>query len=562
MGWEVGRGLPPPRPPAPPTPQDQGILYYQLLIWWGGWGGGLAHPPPPRKVYMYMYRPRKAIVHYFTSEQWATLTSDGISSDEKSLLILDVACSLGLRCPTEPCYKFLTSLWMVTSMHADEVSRRSREQKHILYQHLKSEFIKTRRTMLDPIEYMTRLPLTPIALLRDHPATYKAHFLDGCEPVECATSIDFLRRVDLSYSCRGGCARLGGSPPSMALCTTTPQLAVDTNHGQLERMANMFMDRIGSIQTNQQRMVEMCLGGNSQIRMSDISTRLQTRRLPTLQFESPMPAGAPQHEPPLMGSGMQGGSTVKSSTELAMLTPTRPELHDSASGLTMLTPLPGRQEQASPQLQMQNSEPVDAGVNTLLDMLDQREDEKKAAKAAEKAAEKAATKAAAKAVLTAASDAAHGAVEVAPAGHVVASSGAAIAKGKAKAAAKKTAGNAALTAASDAAHGASESAATAGQVVASSGVAKAKGKAKGTAKVKAQAMKVAAKVKAAKVKVAKCGSPKALPKAASAVVKKEVLSAPTVCSAIANTTTTTTTTISTSIIIIIITTTTATTTTT
>lgn len=268
----------------------------------------------------------EGVVNYFTATQWETLTQEE-HSNEKLDLILSVCGSLGLRCPTEPSLKLIASLWMLTGLAESEVQRSSRNQKGVMYAHVKKEFQKFRKSLADPLEYLNRLSQNPLQLLRDHEQVFKAHFKNST-PIACKIDLPYLHQFDMSYSCR-----MGGSAKQSTQLDVSPApqrqgLMMLQDSSPLERVANMFMDRMESIQQTQQQMFQMYISGSAgssgSLALSSAaeasSRRFQTRRLPTLdltpqlalakqvpRIDSPLPAPLAMVASPAGLSSSEGG---------------------------------------------------------------------------------------------------------------------------------------------------------------------------------------------------------------------------------------------------------------
>ena len=264
----------------------------------------------------------QSFISYLTEQQWQQVSDPSAEGNLALDLLLGICFSLGLRCPTEPSMKFITSVWIVLQMKPEQIRRLSRHQKSVMFQHVRRELYRRRKNLADPIEYILKLPANPVQLLTDHPLMYKAHFKNDEVPAKCKIDELFVCEVDASYSCRNGV-------PAKQLGTMqqpeTPQkqrwLAGQLEDSPLERMANMFIDRMVATQT---RMMEMCMQGGSNASASglsltglaDASSRtLRTKRLPTVQFDDKsnglqlaLPGGAGQEIAAL--AGVESGQLV------------------------------------------------------------------------------------------------------------------------------------------------------------------------------------------------------------------------------------------------------------
>ena len=263
----------------------------------------------------------ETIVQFLTEGEWNTLTTDGHPASVKLHVLLSACVSLGLRTPTEPCLKFLASVWMLLAMGIDEIRRHSCEQKAVMLQTTKVEFDKLRRSAPDPVEHIQELPHTPVALLKDHPLLYNGAFASGKgDPVACPLDVRLVHEVDRSFTCRNS----GRSyRPLAANATPTINLQSDMSASSsgFQQMANVFMSRLESLQQSQNRMLEVCMA-STMGRRPDLASlaqtphtperRLSLLRLPTIavgeggatphrplqfeqsEFSTPRPAASPQ----------------------------------------------------------------------------------------------------------------------------------------------------------------------------------------------------------------------------------------------------------------------------
>ena len=247
----------------------------------------------------------EAIVDYFTEESWEVLLGSD-SGQVKLETILSTCCGVGLRCPTEPCLKLVTSLWILSSTDSSELLRLTRQQKSALFLHFKREFDKRRKALPDPTVYLQNLPPTPLRCLKDYPALYSSFYRDGAEPVPAKINMQSLIELDQSYSCRGG-----GSAATVVGSSTSTALAVpslDSAGSNLGQIASVFMSHMQHMAESQQKMMESVLrGGVPTSSLSELAgavpptTSRSYRRLDSgegtsplnLTFFSPRPGNAP-----------------------------------------------------------------------------------------------------------------------------------------------------------------------------------------------------------------------------------------------------------------------------
>ena len=180
----------------------------------------------------------------------------------------------------------------------EELSRTTREQKQGMLQHFKREFDRCRKNLFDPPVYLVRLPDAPLLLLRDYDVLYRSFYKDGAEP--CPPPVDprLIHELDSSYCCRGGqVARPQVTAPAVA--QTLDVGSPISPMASMERVANIFMDRLGSLQSSQQKLIEIMITGNASSGQhqslnlnasADMAPpqlrRTPTRRQPTITFSS------------------------------------------------------------------------------------------------------------------------------------------------------------------------------------------------------------------------------------------------------------------------------------
>lgn len=150
-----------------------------------------------------MQQSYESIIAYGTSELWDDLVSD-ITAAFKLQKILELAFSLGMRCPTEPTIKFICSWWVVSSETDAGIRRMTQLQKHTFLMHCKSEINRARKMCPESVVHLLKLPADPIVLLRDAPLLYGAAFKHPAVPVSPRIDVQTIMAFDMSYNCRGG----------------------------------------------------------------------------------------------------------------------------------------------------------------------------------------------------------------------------------------------------------------------------------------------------------------------------------------------------------------------
>jgi hypothetical protein len=384
----------------------------------------------------------------------------------------------GLRCPTEPTTKLITSWWLVCSNSDENLDRMEEMTKRLMLSHVKAALDTRRRCSADPPEWIEALPDAPLQLLQQYPATFAIAFGSSAQagPIPSPMDLTKVLAFDQTYGCRGGARSVPVEVRPSRVLARQP-----SEQGPAERMANVFMSRMENIFSSMMNNGANNGGPGMGRGLSALAnTSDLTRRMPTIGFGQPEqlallgPAPILQVLPPALSPDS--------------LQPSPAVLAESAGSL-----------QPSPAVL---AESAGSDLEGMLDMLAARDGSKKAAAKAANAAAKAAKAAPA---APAAPPAA------APAGALVAAEAAAEPAAMAKAEAKVKAPAAKVKAAA-----------------AKAPAAAAAAKAAPAAKVKAAAAKAppaAAAAKAApaaKVKAAGAKAPPAPPAAAGKAKAKAV----------------------------------------
>ena len=446
-----------------------------------------------------------AIHLYFSAEQWSILLDHSTPSDVKLTAMLSHAMRLGLRLPTEPTSKWLTSLWCVVSTESLDLVRMDLTTKALKLRQVKQQFDALRRKASDPAAWVDKLPPDAFRFQREHPVLWQAAFPPPLSPSAPQINCDTLAGFDLSYSCRGGL--------SNTVSFGSPRRSRPGSLGQPAASSGQPAMAIGAA------------SGESMV-----MSMLQAFTTAMTQSQTSMVE--------LLSSGRAASSTSLQALEDRRYRASAPPIFEDLGSVTP----PPRRAQSALQLAVADVEPeVEVGpaavaddVSSMLDMLGERTAAAKAKAAAGKAKASAAkAKAKAKAAALAAAMSLYygeaddgddaGAADVAEA--AAAEAAAAEPKAKAKAAAAKPKATAAAAAAKAKAHAVTmamaalddgEAAeAAAAEPKAKAAAAKPKNKA-AAAKAKAKAKAAAAakpKAKGAALPIAAAPAPKAKAKA-------------------------------------------------
>jgi hypothetical protein len=213
--------------------------------------------------------------HFLTARMWEAMLDPQTPSDVKLTALLGHFVKLGLRCPSEPTIKWLTSLWLVSSTDPVELGRMGVTDKTIRLKNTKVHFNSMRQRATDPPEWVGVLPSNPVDMLRNYPLVFAAAFAGGASPAPPGVSMEMISAFDMTYSCRGGLATLpmsfGGSPgqPTPSLASSSSSTSVD--------LSNMIMGFMQSMQANQHQMVQLMINPNMSPRSATSLASLEDR---------------------------------------------------------------------------------------------------------------------------------------------------------------------------------------------------------------------------------------------------------------------------------------------
>ena len=357
------------------------------------------HIAPPSLKRRRVQQNYLSILQFFTESLWEVLLSTDETSEVKLSMLVDFSLSLGLRCPTEPSMKLLTSIWIAMSEPSASLQRMTPSSKHTLFMHFKTSFDRARKLAGDPVVYIEVLPSKPLLLLQRQPLVYKQCYRDD-SPVEPRGDQSIIMQLDQSYSCRNG-GRC--SLPSPTRATTTAAVHhVNTPDSSMIQVASMFMDRVEAMMGQQGRFMETMMGhARPQLKaLSGLNTELGTRRLPLpLQSlasevqESRRDQIGLQILQPIAGQSAEHRALAIAPPRLSIPPTGNPLVVEVQPGQNPVDPLVDQPSTASGSASASAAEDVGARTSELLTMLDERETEKQTEKAAQKAAEREAQKA-------------------------------------------------------------------------------------------------------------------------------------------------------------------------
>ena len=194
-------------------------------------------------------------VHYGTEAFWKHVLSESatVGNDCKLQCIFDLCAALGLRNPTEPCLKWMTSLWLRLKLTPDEMAAMPQYDKSFELTDVKRRWNKYKVRLSEPMVYFDVLPELPHEYQAKCPEVWAAVYTAAAGlPTTCKINIQQLRFFDLSYGCRGGDCRV--AKPSSSHGLVPLQVPV-----QATGMEAMF----SNLMRSQSRMLELALSAKS-----------------------------------------------------------------------------------------------------------------------------------------------------------------------------------------------------------------------------------------------------------------------------------------------------------
>ena len=264
------------------------------------------------------------VLHYGSKSFWDFVQADDSGEDTKLQTIFDLLGALGLRNPSEPCLKFMTSLWMVLTNKSAGVQL-SNMDKMVSLATLKDRWSKIKYRLHEPPIYLEVLPELPHQFQSRFPSLWEVIFTPTIGvPIACPIAVHTLRSLDHSYGCRGGIMK----------ARSCEQLAVTPYHQQ----------------QYQQQQQQPCRPGGFETLVHDLF-RMQSTLLETQMLQGQRPAtSAPIFLTPANLNRGQASSSSMASTGINDSTVRVEELPDSLGGgaLVPLPALPATSEQGHP----------------------------------------------------------------------------------------------------------------------------------------------------------------------------------------------------------------------
>ena len=298
------------------------------------------------------------VLHYGSKSFWDFVQADDSGEDNKLQTIFDLLGALGLRNPTEPCLKFMTSLWMMLTNKSAGMQLTNMD-KMVSLATLKDRWSKFKYRLDEPPIYLEVLPELPHQFQSQFTSLWEVIFTPTIGlPIACPIAIHTLRALNHSYGCRGGIMK----------ARSCEQLAVTPYHQQ----------------QYQQQQQQQCRPGGFETLVHDLF-RMQSKLLETQMLQGQRPAAsAPIFLTPANLNRGQASASSMASTGIHDSTVRVEELPDSLGGdaLVPFPALPATSAQAHPPVLADTPPPsavagvgmawVHENVNEVLDMFRER----------------------------------------------------------------------------------------------------------------------------------------------------------------------------------------------
>ena len=171
-----------------------------------------------------------SFVSYFTESDWATLSSDDVSSTAKREIIAGVIVKLGGVNLIEFSIKLANYIWLIVALGYQKARSIDHVEKSQGKQAMADALKRIARNMYTGKEmfgnYLLTLPADPMVLATQYPALFARRFCDS-NPVACKVDQSSLDDIEASYNCRGG----GTSRGRLVTTAIVPAQSHDTRSG-------------------------------------------------------------------------------------------------------------------------------------------------------------------------------------------------------------------------------------------------------------------------------------------------------------------------------------------
>jgi hypothetical protein len=195
-----------------------------------------------------------SVCGFFTGSDWSRLLSATTTSHAKAHIIMSRVLRLGLRCPTEPCIKLLSTLSVFV---ADGTTNTDRVDFKVRLEEFKRMFKALSNLERDPVEYIDTLPPSPADMFRLHSLAYSACYSGVADdtPIGMPIDEDALKRLNNSYKCRGA-----GVPASTAVLKSAATMGAAQ---PADQMVQCMMMGFQQLQQSQMKMFAQLMGNSA-----------------------------------------------------------------------------------------------------------------------------------------------------------------------------------------------------------------------------------------------------------------------------------------------------------
>ena len=323
-----------------------------------------------------------AIYAYFPDDLWDVLCSKDELAMTKLEIILAFSLDLGLRLPSEPSLKMLSSIWMMVSEPAEKLSSLTVSAKFGVLQNLKLSFDRARKLRDHPIEFCKKLPTRPADFLQEHQQLYTVSFKYKL-PAPCRIDERALLEFDNSYPCRNGHSTNVKNVAATAIAPATPAV-LDSSNG-LQLVANMFLPMMQTLQLGQQRMMDSIFERSDSLpglrSLSALGPNGGTRRQrPPQPLISILPSASAMGANPLPA---QAGTLALASGVGEGAAAVGEEVGEEAAAVGEEAAAVGEEAEEVAAVGEEAAAAMATRQSLLLDMLDERDQEKKEEKKAD-----------------------------------------------------------------------------------------------------------------------------------------------------------------------------------
>ena len=234
------------------------------------------------------------VMAYGDESFWQTF--EAANAEGKLQTLVNLAIRTGLRCPTEPTVKWLTAVWIASTHNDQQMANMNLVTKISNMVHVKTVCDAVRKKLPDPVQHLEQLPSDPMQLLAKHELLFKSAFAQGKVPIQPPATYceQRVRLFNQSFGCRGGgkVAAFGTRDDMAGQSRRALQVreSSPSRHGGsgIERIAGVVLKQMTTMADQQQRMMEMIVGGvHAGMRSQHMSQPMLEDRRP---LAAPLPA--------------------------------------------------------------------------------------------------------------------------------------------------------------------------------------------------------------------------------------------------------------------------------